>query len=127
MTAMERKAVLEFFWQNGWQATVAAYPISKSTLYNWLKAWEKGGEAGLRPRSRRPKRLKLLKVTPEMLALIRNYWQEHPKASAKRIQTYLRHNKKCPLFSIMTIWRALQKIKAKSTISAETNTNPPRI
>jgi hypothetical protein len=47
--AKQRKRILDFFDLHGLGATLDAFNISRSTLYNWQKAYKDNGLRGLIP------------------------------------------------------------------------------
>lgn len=119
-----RKEIVTFWMQHGWQATVIAYPISKSTLYNWIKAWKKEGVEGLRPHSRRPKKLGRKKVRPAIWVLIKEYDEgKQFKATAVAVQRHLKMLKKYPRLSLSTIARVLKQIRQKYANYPHAGTN----
>lgn len=110
----QRKEILAFFEQYGWQATVAAFPISKSSLYNWVRARQERGEAGLIPGSRRPKKFGRQKITPAIRVAIKEYDERRQfQATASAVQRHLKMLKKYPRLSLSTIARVLKKIRQK--------------
>lgn len=117
-TLAERKIILEYFRQHGWVATIAVYPISKSTLYNWQNAFNKNGDDGLKPQSRKPIRHGRKKVTQEMEDFIRQHYMQKPTSTLANIRRLLKNKENVPEgspeISRMTICRKLQPIKKES-------------
>lgn len=119
-----REEIVTFWMQHGWQATVTAYPISKSTLYNWIKSWKKEGVEGLKPRSRRPKKLGRKKVRPAIWVAIKEYDEgKQFKATASAVQRHLKMLKKYPRLSLSTIARVLKQIRQKYANQPSLDTN----
>ena len=112
--AVKRKAILAYLEQNGGKATVMAFSVPKSTIYYWRKSYQQFGDEGLKPRSRRPKKLGRQKVTRAMEDFIKNYNTKNPKAALSIIQRTLQ-KENFGKVSRMTIWRVLHpKTEEKS-------------
>src|SRR3989344_8232606 len=73
--ALEKARVLVFWEKHGFEATLDAFPVKRSTLYAWKKRWAEGGkkiealnELSRTPRAKR-KRLWSLPVLEELKRL----------------------------------------------------------
>ncbi|MCD8176559.1 MAG: IS481 family transposase [Tannerellaceae bacterium] len=80
--------------------------IARSTLYRWVKRYEKEGLSGLSDKSKRPKKLAKNKITNEIEDLILNLRKDR-NWGAQRISIYLL--RKNISLSTMTVWRVLSR------------------
>ena len=89
--ALRRVRILVFWEKHGRAATLDAFPVKRSTLYNWKKRWETGGKKpeALNPKSRAPqvrrKRLWPLEIIQE----IKRLRGIHPNIGAEKIYPLL--------------------------------------
>jgi preprotein translocase subunit Sss1 len=86
-----RLKILEFFEAHGLQATRDAYGISKTTLYRWHKMFltAKRNQIVLIPRSRSPKRKRVMRTDWRIVKFIKETRQEHPRLSKWKIKPLL--------------------------------------
>src|SRR5574339_1197172 len=86
-----RLYVLDFFYRHGWRATVEAFKISKSTLYDWKKMFEKSGKkvSSLIPQSTRPKRTRTMNVDPRITEFIRRIREEYGRVSKYKLKIFI--------------------------------------
>lgn len=81
--------------------------IAQSTLYKWIKKFNKEGKEGLKDKSKRPHKLFRLKVTEEQAQLILSIRKKY-KYGQKRISAHLLRYHGLKLSST-TVWRILHK------------------
>jgi transposase InsO family protein len=119
-TAKERYAVLKFFKTHGLGATLDAFNISKSTLYNWQKAYKDNAMRGLIPLPKRPLNTRQSAVPRKIEEFIINYRLLYPRVSQDTIKpaldTYCNDNDLCAI-STATIGRLIKKLKTQGKIS----------
>lgn len=74
-----RLHVLDVYYHHGWKTVVSAFKISKSTLYNWRKAYEKAQKKtyALIPRSTRPNQVRSMHTDPRVVAFIASIREEY--------------------------------------------------
>ena len=74
-----RLHVLTVYYAHGWRATVSAFNICKSTLYNWRNAYQKAQKrtTALIPSSTRPQRVRLMQTDPRIVAFIASIREEY--------------------------------------------------
>ncbi len=118
LSVSKRKEALQVLLKEGWQAACERFAVSKGTLSNWKKAWDLGGEDGLIPKSRKPKRYGRLKVYDGLRNAIVEYKKANPTASCQKIQRYLK-KQHYNVISLMTIWRVLKKNQPKDSSSKD--------
>lgn len=86
------KAKVLIFWEkHGLEATLDAFPVKRSTLFNWKKQWNRGGKKieALNEKSRTPRtRRKRLWSLP-ILEKIKQLRQTHPNLGADKIYPLL--------------------------------------
>lgn len=71
--AKYRHHILQFFYRYGLQATMDAFEVKQSTLYDWKQAYEVSGKklSSLVPKSTRPKHTRQMVVDPQLVACIK--------------------------------------------------------
>jgi hypothetical protein len=86
-----RLKVIEYHKRFGTCATIAAYDISKATLYRWRKRLEKSGGklTSLIPYSRSPKNKRRMIVDPRIISYIRILRTNHPHLGKEKIKPLL--------------------------------------
>lgn len=85
---LQKIKLIEAFRKDGrsWSEIQSLVGISRATYYRWKQRLDEGGLKGLRPRSRRPKRLRQkVHWTPELLSLIKFLKKQHPTWGRKTI------------------------------------------
>ena len=113
-TAAYRLKVLDFYKAYGLKPTLAAFPISRSTLFGWQKLLSEHGARGLVPSSRKPLRSRQSAIPRAIESFILNYRREHPRVCQYTIKPLLDDFcKKQKLKSISTssIERIIRKLK----------------
>jgi len=76
-----RVKVIEHARDFGWKATIAAFGIGKSTLYDWRNQYEQGKYhiKSLIPQSTRPKKLREMHTHPEIITFVKSVRMgDHP-------------------------------------------------
>jgi hypothetical protein len=78
-TAQYRLRVVLYYQQFGLQATLAAFPVKRSTVFLWQSTLQKahGRLASLIPRSSRPRSCRDMHTQPQVLAYISKLRHEH--------------------------------------------------
>ena len=98
------KAKILVFWEkHGLEATLDAFPVKRSTLYDWKKKWEEGEKRieALNEKSRVP-RTKRKRIWPyQIIKEIKRLREEHPNLGKEKIYPLLTefcksNNLKCP-------------------------------
>jgi transposase len=86
-----RLHVLDFYYQHGWKATIDAFSIGKSTLYDWKKMYEVSQKklSSLIPGSTRPKRLRTMQTDYRLLELIKTMRQKYGSLSKYKLKPFL--------------------------------------
>ena len=98
------KAKVLIFWEkHGFEATLDAFPVKRSALFNWKKQWIKGGQKAeaLNEKSRAPRIRRKRLWTPEIVQEIKRLRQTHPNLGAEKIYPLLQgfctvNHLKCP-------------------------------
>ena len=89
--AREKARTLVFWERHGLQATLDAFPVKRSTLYSWKRAWEEGDRKmeALNEKSRAP-HLKRKRLWPtDTKEEIRRIRKEHPNLGGEKILSLL--------------------------------------
>jgi putative transposase len=99
--AQKRKEIIDFSKKHGVGATLDAYKISKSTLYNWKQKDSNHGLRGLVPESTAPIHKRGSKIQPLVKEYIKRYRNKHPCTGQRVIKPHL--DKYCIEKGIKTI------------------------
>src|SRR3989344_1954986 len=64
-----RLCVLDYYYKYGWRATIDAYKIGKSTLYDWRKLFENSQRRvnSLVPKSTKPLNTRVMQTDPRLV------------------------------------------------------------
>jgi transposase InsO family protein len=86
-----RLKVIEYHKQFGIRATMAAYEISKATLYRWRKrlSQEQGKLTALIPYSRTPKNKRVMLTDPRIIRYIKTVRTDHPHLGKEKTKPLL--------------------------------------
>lgn len=86
-----RLQVLDHYYKYGWESTVDAFKIGKSTLYDWKKAFEKSTKrlSSLVPSSTVPKRVRVMRVDQRVLDLIVSLRDKEYRMSKYQIKPFV--------------------------------------
>jgi len=86
-TARYRLRVISYYREFGLKASLAAFPVKRSTLFLWQQTLKKSGGrlASLIPRSSRPLRVRRMKTSPLVLAEICRLRREHYRLGKKKL------------------------------------------
>jgi len=86
-----RLKVIEYHKQFGTRATVAAYEVSKATLYRWRKRLdrEQGKLTALIPYSRSPRNKRRMMADPRVISYIKTLRTNHPRLGKEKIKPFL--------------------------------------
>lgn len=120
-TAKQRYGVLKFFKTHGLAPTLDAFAISKSTLYNWQRAYKDNAMRGLIPLPTTPLNLRQSSVPRELGEFVINYRRLHPRVSQDTIKPALDvycKNNSLPMISSATIGRLIKKLKTQGKLSS---------
>jgi transposase InsO family protein len=113
-TVAYRLKALDFYKTYGLKPTLAAFPISRSTLFGWQKLLSEHGTRGLIPCSRKPLRSRQSTIPQNIINFILNCRREHPRVCQYTIKPLLdkfcREHKLVPI-STSSIERIIHKLK----------------
>ncbi len=89
--AKYRHHVLDCFYKHGWKATVDAFKLPKSTLYDWKRTYEKSGKQlfSLVPKSTRPHKLREMLIDWKLEVFIRCLREQYGNISKYKIKPFL--------------------------------------
>ena len=89
--AKEKAKILIFWEKHGFEATLDAFPVKRSTLYLWKQIWEKAGKKiealNEKPRTPRTKRKRIWPY--EVIDEIKRLREIHPNLGEKKIYPLL--------------------------------------
>jgi len=108
--AMYRHKILCFWDDHGLSATLDAFAVSRSTLYNWERSFKASGITGLTPRSTAPGHKRQRIWPKELINEIRRWREDHPNLGKEKLKPFI--NLFCqkhdyPIPSISTIGRLI--------------------
>ena len=114
-----RLKVLDFYSRYGLQASLEAFGISKSTLFNWRKAYRSGGLRGLLPLPKTPLHKRQSSVPLTVIDQIRLIRHQYPCLNQTAVRCLLepfckQHGHALP--SCATIARIIAKLKAQGRL-----------
>src|SRR5258708_8739531 len=83
-----RLHVLSHMEQYGWKSAVNAFGVKKSTLYDWRKRFIQSRKrlVSLVPTSTRPKRVRQMQISPEILSFIRTVREQYGRVGKKKLK-----------------------------------------
>jgi transposase InsO family protein len=86
-TAKYRFKVIEFYQQFGIQATLKAFPVKRSTVFNWQQAFKSSGKRllSLIPKSSKPNNVRRMNTHPLVLAEICRLRKKHYRLGKKKL------------------------------------------
>ena len=89
--AQFRLKVTEFSEKHGVRLAVEAFGVPRATIYRWRRCLKdsQGKLDSLIPKSRRPKRVRTMKVNSEIVAFIRDIREKHPRIGKEKIKKFL--------------------------------------
>ena len=114
-----RLKVLTFYKEYGVRATLKAFEISKSTLYNWRKLYNELGCKGLGNMSRRPVHKRESSVPLAIIEEIRGIREKYPRLNQTAVQGMLRsycQEQGYRIPSPATIARIIKRLKEEGKI-----------
>jgi transposase InsO family protein len=120
-TAAYRLKVLDFYKTYGLKPSLAAFPISRSTLFGWQKLLVEHGARGLVPCSRKPLRSRQSAIPNSVVNFILNYRREHPRVCQYTIKPLLDNfckKQKLSPISTSSIERIIRKLKTQGKMPA---------
>lgn len=126
-----RLKVLDHYYKFGWQSTVDAFKIGKSTLYDWKKAFERSHKnlSSLVPRSTAPKRVRMMRTDPRVLELITSLRDEEYRMSKYQLKPLVDAwclKFEIPLLSVSVIGKIIKRhhLFPKGKRKTKTNHSP---
>lgn len=108
--AQFRLKVVEFHQKHGTRATLDAYGISKATIYRWRKL--SGKLLSLIPRSKAPKRKRVMQTPLKIVSFIKNLREKHPRLGKEKIKPLLDEyclKERLPTISESTIGKVIKR------------------
>ena len=86
-----RLHVLEHYYRHGWKSTLDAFKISRGTLYNWKKEFEKSGKklSSLIPKSTRPHNYRQTQVDYRLIEMIKAMRKKHHNLSKYKLKPFI--------------------------------------
>lgn len=109
-----RLKVIEYHKQFGTMATIAAYEVSRATIFRWRKrlAREQGKLTALIPLSRSPKHKRMMLIDPKIISYIKTLRSDHPHLGKEKIKPFL--NRFCEennlaIISVSTIGKIISR------------------
>jgi len=128
-TARYRLKVIEFSDRYGARAATDAFNISRATIYRWRKLLKdsNGKLNSLIPKSRRPKRLRKMMVSPEIILYIRKLREEHPRIGKEKIKPLLDeycNKRNIKTVSVSTIGKIIKRYDLRFPLSSLSYHNP---
>jgi len=90
-TARYRLKVLQHYWKHGLESTLDAFPVSRATVFRWQKKLKdnKGKLQTLIPKSTKPKRVRQMQVSLEVVDKIKQLRKKWPNLSKHKIKPLL--------------------------------------
>ena len=79
-TLSEKEAIMEYYNQNGWQATEKKYHVSRGTFAHWLARVKHAGKSESHPLARR------YLIRPETVAFVKQLYKKNPGMSLAQIR-----------------------------------------
>lgn len=115
----QRLKVLRFYEEYGIKATLEAYEISKSTLFNWRKLYKELGRKGLTNMSRKPKHKRRSSVALAVIERIKEIRQQYPRLNQTAVQGMLKSYCQAQRYSLpspTTIARIIKRLKGQGKL-----------
>lgn len=86
-----RLHVLEHYYQYGWKSAVGAFKISKSSLYNWKRDFEKSKKklVSLVPKSTRPHNYRQSQVDYRLIEMIKSMREKHHNLGKYKLKPFV--------------------------------------
>jgi hypothetical protein len=90
-TARYRLKVLKHFWRHGLDSTLDAFPVLRPTIFRWQKELKNsdGKLQSLVPKSTRPKRVRRMQVSAEVVDKIKELREKWPNLSKHKLKPLL--------------------------------------
>ena len=85
----KRLKILKFWQDHGLAATMAAFEVSRRTLFAWKRRLKAAGPAGLGPHSTRPKRIRRPLWPESLMAEIGRLRRAHPNLGREKLKVLL--------------------------------------
>lgn len=89
--AKYRLYILDYYYEHGWKATIDAFKIGKSTLYDWRGVFEKSGKrlTSLIPVSTKPIHTRKMTVDLRFVEFIRSVREEYGNVSKYKLKVFI--------------------------------------
>ena len=89
--AQFRLKVIEFSKVHGVKVAIEAFGVSRATIFRWRRCLKEsqGKLDSLIPKSRRPKRVRTMKVNSEIVTFIRDIREKHPRIGKEKVKKFL--------------------------------------
>jgi len=90
-TAQYRLKVLKHFWKHGLDSTLDAFPVSRPTIFRWQRELKiSGGKLqSLIPKSTRPRRVRKMEVSTQIVDKIKSLRKKWPNLSKHKLKPLL--------------------------------------
>jgi len=89
--AQNRLKVVDFSKKYSIKAATDAFGVSRATIFRWRRCLKEsqGRLDSLIPKSRKPKRVRQMKITPDIVTFIRTLREEHPRIGKEKVKKFL--------------------------------------
>ena len=127
--AQFRLRVVDFSKKYSIEAAADASGVSRATIFRWRRCLKEsqGRLDSLIPKSRRPKRVRQMKITPDIVTFIRTLREEHPRIGKEKIKKFLDEycsKKSIRTFSVSTIGKVIKRYELNNGPSKLNYHNP---
>lgn len=114
--AKRRLAVVRWYEAHGKNMSLTArhFGLSRSTVYNWLRRYERDGIRGLEDRSRRPRNLRQPTWSQELQQAVLRLRQDHPRWGKDKLVVLLRQQGLS--VSVSMVGRILSRLKQQGRL-----------
>ena len=122
--AKKRLAAVRWHETHGKRASLTArhYGLSRSTVYDWLRRYDRRGPRGLEDRSRRPKRVRQPAWSPELEQAVLALRREHPRWGKDKLTPILR--REGAAVSVSMVGRILSRLGRQGRLPPVSLTDP---
>lgn len=119
--AKKKAEIVYFFEKFGFEPTISAFKVSKSSIYLWRKTFKEnqGRIESLNEKSKAPKNPRKSKIDPKIKEFIKKFRVEHPRAGKAKIKPELDifcQRIGLETISEATIGRIIKELKEKGEI-----------
>jgi len=122
--AKKRLAAVRWHETHGKRASLTArhYGLSRSTVYDWLRRYDRRGPRGLEDRSRRPKRVRQPAWSPELEQAVLALRREHPRWGKDKLTPIVR--REGAAVSVSMVGRILSRLGRQGRLPPVSLTDP---